>query len=61
MYSRKLFFMCHFSDYKFVPTASASLLFTFVGFLFAFAGINIYSIFNTNVENEKTTTTRTNR
>ena len=26
---------------------------TFIGFLFAFAGINIYSIFNTNIEEEK--------
>lgn len=26
---------------------------TFIGFLFAFAGINIYSIFNTNIEQEK--------
>lgn len=30
-----------------------TLLLTFLGFLFAFAGINIYSIFNTNVEAEK--------
>lgn len=29
------------------------LFLTFVGFLFAFAGINIYSIFNTNIEEEK--------
>lgn len=30
-----------------------TIFLTFVGFLFAFAGINIYSIFNTNIENEK--------
>lgn len=30
-----------------------SVAITFVSFLFAFAGINIYSIFNTNIEEEK--------
>ena len=30
-----------------------SLLLSVVGFFFAFAGINIYSIFNTNIESEK--------
>lgn len=48
-----LFFLRHFNDYKFTPTDESTLLLTFVGFLFAFAGINIYSIFNTNLEAEK--------
>lgn len=47
------FFFCHFSDYSFTPTDTSTLMLTFVGFLFAFAGINIYSIFNTNLEAEK--------
>lgn len=47
------FLYCHFHDYTFTPTDTSALLLTFVGFLFAFAGINIYSIFNTNVEAEK--------
>lgn len=47
------FFIWHFNDYVFVPTDITSILLTAVGFLFAFAGINIYSIFNTNVESEK--------
>lgn len=32
---------------------STTILLTTIGFLFAFAGINIYSIFNTNIEEEK--------
>ena len=32
---------------------SESVLLSVVGFFFAFAGINLYSIFNTNIENEK--------
>lgn len=47
------FFIYNFTSLEFTPTETTSLILTFVGFLFAFAGINIYSIFNTNVETEK--------
>lgn len=47
------FFVYNFTSLEFTPTETTSLILTFVGFLFAFAGINIYSIFNTNVESEK--------
>ena len=33
--------------------SATNILLTIIGFLFAFAGINIYSIFNTNIESEK--------
>lgn len=36
-----------------IELSETTLILTFVGFLFAFAGINIYSIFNTNIEEEK--------
>ena len=32
---------------------TGTLIFTVIGFLFAFAGINIYSIFNTNIDEKK--------
>lgn len=48
-----MFFLCNFCELEFDPNDSTNMLITFVGFLFAFAGINIYSIFNTNIEEEK--------
>lgn len=36
-----------------ISISDTNMYITFVGFLFAFAGINIYSIFNTNIEEEK--------
>jgi len=46
------FLICNWQDLK--PNLNQeSLLLSVVGFFFAFAGINIYSIFNTNIENEK--------
>lgn len=33
--------------------SATNILLTIIGFLFAFAGINLYSIFNTNIESEK--------
>jgi hypothetical protein len=47
-----VFFIYIWNDIK-VVVDQTTLLLTFLGFLFAFAGINIYSIFNTNVEAEK--------
>jgi hypothetical protein len=48
-----VFFIYHFFDWKIEINTPTSLLLTFIGFLFAFAGINIYSIFNTNIEFER--------
>lgn len=36
-----------------IDISNEAITLSFVGFLFAFAGINIYSIFNTNIEAEK--------
>ena len=47
-----IFFIYNWNDIM-VVVDQTTLLLTFLGFLFAFAGINIYSIFNTNVEAEK--------
>lgn len=46
------FLICNWQDLT--PNLNnESLLLSVVGFFFAFAGINIYSIFNTNIESEK--------
>lgn len=47
-----VFFICNWKDLV-LDVSKESLMLTFIGFLFAFAGINIYSIFNTNIEAEK--------
>lgn len=47
-----VFLIFHWSDLR-IELSETSLILTIVGFFFAFAGINIYSIFNTNVETEK--------
>lgn len=49
-----IFFVYNWYNIKIVVDETTMML-AFVGFLFAFAGINIYSIFNTNVESEKET------
>lgn len=46
------FFICNWYDLE-LQLSQESLMLTVVGFFFAFAGINIYSIFNTNIEFEK--------
>lgn len=46
------FFIAHWQELEFNFSETSTYI-TFVGFLFAFAGINIYSIFNTNIEEEK--------
>ena len=46
------FFLVNWQDLTIIIDDTAIYI-TFVGFLFAFAGINIYSIFNTNIEEEK--------
>ena len=46
------FFIVYWKELEF-DFSKTSIYITFVGFLFAFAGINIYSIFNTNIEEEK--------
>lgn len=48
-----LFFVCNWSDLRLCVNDVTNILLTIIGFLFAFAGINIYSIFNTNIEAEK--------
>ena len=46
------FFLCHWGEWT--PNLDKeAILLSVVGFFFAFAGINIYSIFNTNIESEK--------
>lgn len=52
MVTNALFFVWNWNSLS-VNLDESSMFLTFVGFLFAFAGINIYSIFNTNIENEK--------
>ena len=47
-----VFFICNWYDLQ-LDLNKESVLLSVVGFFFAFAGINIYSIFNTNIENEK--------
>lgn len=46
------FFIYNITDLQ-IDIDTTAIFITFVGFLFAFAGINIYSIFNTNIEEEK--------
>lgn len=46
------FFICYWNDLT-PQLNDESILLSVVGFFFAFAGINIYSIFNTNIESEK--------
>ena len=46
------FLVCNWKDLT-INLNNESLLLSVVGFFFAFAGINIYSIFNTNIESEK--------
>lgn len=46
------FFTYNITDLQ-INIDTTAIFITFVGFLFAFAGINIYSIFNTNIEEEK--------
>ena len=48
-----LFFILNWSDLTLCVNDVTNILLTIIGFLFAFAGINIYSIFNTNIEAEK--------
>lgn len=49
-----LFFYVNWNSYC-VSISNEAILLSVVGFFFAFAGINIYSIFNTNIEAEKQT------
>lgn len=46
------FFICYWGELT-PQLNDESILLSVVGFFFAFAGINIYSIFNTNIESEK--------
>lgn len=48
-----LFFIYNWGDLRLQINDTTNILLTIIGFLFAFAGINIYSIFNTNIETEK--------
>lgn len=48
-----LFFIINWTDLSLCINDVTNILLTIIGFLFAFAGINIYSIFNTNIEAEK--------
>lgn len=47
-----VFLVCNWFDLT-LQFNNESLLLSVVGFFFAFAGINIYSIFNTNIDSEK--------
>ncbi|MBE6311514.1 MAG: hypothetical protein E7080_10785 [Bacteroidales bacterium] len=47
-----LFFIVNWKNWE-INISNEAILLSVVGFFFAFAGINIYSIFNTNIENEK--------
>ena len=48
-----VFLIYNWSDLELNFSDMTNVLLTITGFLFAFAGINIYSIFNTNIEAEK--------
>lgn len=48
-----IFFIRNWYDLTLCVNDITNILLTIIGFLFAFAGINIYSIFNTNIEAEK--------
>ena len=47
-----VFLICNWYSLS-LQLSNESLLLSVVGFFFAFAGINIYSIFNTNIDSEK--------
>lgn len=47
-----VFLLCNWCDLT-INLNNESILLSVVGFFFAFAGINIYSIFNTNIDSEK--------
>ena len=47
------FLVYNWQDLRLQINDTTNILLTIIGFLFAFAGINIYSIFNTNIETEK--------
>lgn len=49
-----VFLLCNWQDLT-INLNNESILLSVVGFFFAFAGINIYSIFNTNIDSEKST------
>ena len=51
--SNSVFLIYHIFDYDIYWDNTTNILLTIIGFLFAFAGINIYSIFNTNIVTEK--------
>lgn len=48
-----VFLIRHIADFKIDVHDSGNIMLTIIGFLFAFAAINIYSIFNTNVDVER--------
>lgn len=48
-----VFFFVHFNDLVIDVKDTGNIMLTIIGFLFAFAAINIYSIFNTNIDTEK--------
>ena len=48
-----IFFIYNWQDWTISLENETNILLTIIGFLFAFAGINIYSIFNTKIEAEK--------
>lgn len=50
--TNSLFFIVNWKNWE-INISNEAILLSVVGFFFAFAGINIYSIFNTNIENEK--------
>lgn len=51
--TNSVFLVVNFSDLKIDVHDTSNIMLTVIGFLFAFAAINIYSIFNTNVDKEK--------
>lgn len=55
--SNSAFLIYHICDFSIDFDNTTNILLTIIGFLFAFAGINIYSIFNTNIVTEKETLT----
>lgn len=50
--TNSLFFIANWKNWE-INISNEAILLSVVGFFFAFAGINIYSIFNTNIETEK--------
>lgn len=51
--SNAVFLLKHLLDFEIDVHDMGNVMLTIIGFLFAFAAINIYSIFNTNVDEEK--------